>query len=1201
MRAFLGLLTVVVVMCTGVATAQAVSPVVTQGFQLKWGTNGNGDGQFDLPQGVAVDGSGNVYVADANNNRVEKFDSSGAFVAKLGSGGSGDGQFSQPEGVAVDGFGNVYVADSGNNRVERFNSSGVFSGKWGASGTADGQFQGPFGIAVASGNVYVTDATNDRVQKFDTSGGFLGKWGTSGFGDGQFNFPEGVGVDGAGNVYVADSLNDRVQKFDPSGAFLTKWGTTGSGDGQFNQPVSVAGDGAGNVYVADLNNHRVQLFDSSGAFLGKWGASGSGDGQFNKPFGIGVDGSGNVFVSDSFNNRVEKFTPLRLAYTERAGAVAADPRVQVTDVDSVNLAGATVAITGNYQNGVDVLAFADQNGITGSFDASTGVLTLTGSATVAQYQTALQSVTYRAGSTHPSTAQRTISFTASDGTNSNTVGRPVAVAAVDDPPGLSPGTFGTFELKFGSLGAGDGQLSAPGGVAVDGSGNAYVIDAGNNRVEKFDPSGAFVTKWGTSGTADGQFDTPEGVAVDGSGNVYVVDTNNNRVQKFDSSGTFLGKWGSAGGGNGQFNSVEGIAVDGSGNVYVADTGNNRVQKFDSSGAFATKWGTSGPGDGQFSSPFGVAVDGSGNVYVGDTAHQRIQKFDSSGAFITKWGSFGSGDGQFESPSGVAVDATGNVFVADLDNARVEKFDPSGAFLGKWGSSGTGDGQFMSPVEVAVDSAGRVFVSDFAKNQEQRFGSSTPSFTEGDAALGVDPLIDVADADSADLTGATVQITSGFRAGQDVLSFTSANGITGSFAGDTLTLSGTATVAQYETALRSVTFNTGDDPGSATRTIAFRASSGSGLGNTVARRIAVTPVIDPPVVTTTAGGLTYTEGDGQVAADPGLTITDADSGNLSGANVAISGGFVSGQDVLSFPGGSGISGSFDTGTGVLTLTGTATVADYQAALRSVKYENTSQSPSGTRTVGFQVTDDSSTAGNTATRGISLVSVPDAPVVTTSTGATTFRQRGAAKVVDGGLAVSDADDASLIGAQVRISTGFQRGDRLSLAGQPAVSGTYDPKAGVLTVTGVATVAEYQAALRAVKFSTANGGAAKTVEFTARDIGLVSSPATKALAITRVPTVSIVDSKVRVSGTRVPVRLRCQGPSGSRCRGTLTLVPSSGRVSKAAFDIAAGATKRVSARTPATSRALLARRHKAVVGAVARTNDGRSVTRRITLVGA
>ena len=176
----------------------------------------------------------------------------------------------------------------------------------------------------------------------------------------------------------------------------------------------------------------------------------------------------------------------------------------------------------------------------------------------------------------------------------------------------------------------------------------------------------FVTKWGADGLS-----MPEDVAVDSSGNVYVADTWNNRIQKFTSTGTFITKWGSSGSGDGQFSFPVGVAVDSSDNVYVADEYNYRIQKFSTDGTFIAKWGSSGSGDGQFSSPNGVAIDSEGNVYVADSGHDRIQKFTSTGTFITKWGSSGSGDGQFSSPNGVAVDSEGNVYVADND--QIQKF------------------------------------------------------------------------------------------------------------------------------------------------------------------------------------------------------------------------------------------------------------------------------------------------------------------------------------------------------------------------------------------------------------------------------------------------------------------------------------------------------------------------------------------------
>jgi len=282
---------------------------------------------------------------------------------------------------------------------------------------------------------------------------------------------------------------------------------------------------------------------------------------------------------------------------------------------------------------------------------------------------------------------------------------------------------GHFVTKWGSQGSGDGQFNEPYGIALDSSGNVYVADQRNHRVQKFTSSGQFVTKWGSFGSGDAQFIYPYGIAVDNTGNVYVADTYNHRVQKFTSSGHFVTKWGSQGSGDGQFNEPYGIALDSSGNVYVADTHNYRIQKFTSSGQFVTTWGSSGGGDGQFNEPCGIALDSSGNVYVADQRDHRVQKFTSSGQFVTKWGSFGSGDAQFIYPYGIAVDNTGNVYVADRYNDRVQKFTSSGQFVTKWGSWGSGDGKFYHPHGIAFDSSGNVYVADQRNNRVQKFISS----------------------------------------------------------------------------------------------------------------------------------------------------------------------------------------------------------------------------------------------------------------------------------------------------------------------------------------------------------------------------------------------------------------------------------------------------------------------------------------------
>ncbi len=289
---------------------------------------------------------------------------------------------------------------------------------------------------------------------------------------------------------------------------------------------------------------------------------------------------------------------------------------------------------------------------------------------------------------------------------------------------------GQFVTRWGSEGSGDGQFNYPEGIAIDSSGNVYVADTNNHRIQKFTSNGQFITKWGSSGSGDGQFNYPEGIAIDSSGNVYVADTGNDRIQKFTSNGQFITKWGSSGSGDGQFSAPGGIALDSSGNVYVADTGNHRIQKFTSSGQFITKWGSSGGGEGQFNLPGGIALDSSGNVYVTDAGNNWIQKFTSSGQFVTWWGSGrGSGDGQFYEPGGIAVDSGGNVYVADTWNCRIQKFTSSGQFITKWGSSGSGDGQFNHPEGIAIDSSGNAYVADTDNDRIQKFTSSGQFITK----------------------------------------------------------------------------------------------------------------------------------------------------------------------------------------------------------------------------------------------------------------------------------------------------------------------------------------------------------------------------------------------------------------------------------------------------------------------------------------
>jgi streptogramin lyase len=308
--------TIILVGVVGLFLVPSVGAEGGYSFLRMWGEYGSGNGRFDCPHGIAIDDEGNVYVADAFNDRIQKFDPNGAFITKWGTSGSGNGQFDWPGGSAIDNLDNLYVIEAYNNRIQKFDLNGTFITMWGTSGSANGQFNESYTIAVdGSGNVYVSDYGNQRIQKFDPNGAFITKWGTYGSGNGQFKGPEGIAIDDEGNVYVADVNNNRIQKFHPNGAFITKWGTYGSGNGQFDYPSQIAIDNAGNVYVSEWGNSRIQKFGPNGAFITKWGTDGSGVGQFYMAEAIAVNSSRDVYVADAGNNRIQVFSPDRFADT----------------------------------------------------------------------------------------------------------------------------------------------------------------------------------------------------------------------------------------------------------------------------------------------------------------------------------------------------------------------------------------------------------------------------------------------------------------------------------------------------------------------------------------------------------------------------------------------------------------------------------------------------------------------------------------------------------------------------------------------------------------------------------------------------------------------------------------------------------------------------------------------------------------------
>ena len=811
---------------TSEAQIQVVPDISTIAGNGTQGYSGDGgaasSAELHQPDGIAVDSAGNLYIADFFNQVIRKVAAGTGTISTVAGNGTagydGDGgpatsaALNQPYGLAVDGAGDLYIADFGNERVRKVavntgtittvaGNGSLSFGPYGGSATSAALY-GPAGVAVdTAGNLYIAQALNNVVVKVTASTGTInvvagnGSRGYSGDGGAAtsalLNQPFAVSVDSAGNLYIADTYNQRIRKIAAATGTITTVAGNGtssySGDGglatsaELNFPDGVTVDGAGNLYIADSNNQVIRMVAAGTGMIttiaGNATQGFSGDGgaatgaELSDPFAVAIDSAGNLYIADSLNERIREVavvTGSTLFPTTAVGSLSPTQtlQLQLDIAQTITSITAAKAQNGQKEYTVGAISGCTADGMTTNASGTICSVPLT-------FQPAYAG--QRGGSLQVVTGAGTFSF--------GLEGVATAPQLVFTP-GIITTVAGNGVQGYGGDGgaATSAELSGPGVVAVDSAGNQFIAELFNNRIRKVAAgTGTITTVVGTGAagfSGDGgaatsaELDYPSGVDLDSAGNLYIADTDNSRVRKVDVSTGIIttlagnGVQGHSGDGgpaaSAELNQPGGVRVDNAGNVFIADTGNHVVRKVAAgTGTITTVAGNGtkgysgdgGPATGaELHFPDGVDVDSAGDLFIADTNNNRIRKVDGNTGMITTVAGNGaagySGDGgpatsaELYSPYVVWLDIAGNLYIADTNNQVIRKVDAGTGTIGTVAGTGTlgysGDGgaatsaELNLPFGVALDGPGNLYITDFGNDRIRKVDVADPPPVSFDA-------------------------------------------------------------------------------------------------------------------------------------------------------------------------------------------------------------------------------------------------------------------------------------------------------------------------------------------------------------------------------------------------------------------------------------------------------------------------------------